>query len=197
MNANTSLACLFDHYGSDKTTNGYAGLYECMFKYLRYQPVTLMEIGIGTMIPGVWSSMKGYMPDSYQPGASLRAWRDYFPKGDIIGMDLQPDTQFSEPRIRTILTDSRDGGKVTEMLDQLGVSAIDIIIDDGSHSVGDQMATLAANMPRVVTGGTYVIEDSAAGPGLIDIAKEVVGNMPMFLLGPSCNMLVISNCRYP
>jgi hypothetical protein len=50
--------------------------------------------------------MKGYMPDSYMPGASLRAWRDFFRNGSVHGIDVQPDCLFSEERITTHLCDS-------------------------------------------------------------------------------------------
>lgn len=75
----------------------------------------ILEIGIGTMIPGVHSSMVGYALPHYQPGGSLRAWRDYFPRGSIAGVDVQADTQFTEERITTLLCDSRDR-KIIEIL---------------------------------------------------------------------------------
>ena len=78
------LATLFASHGSDKDRNGYSSLYNALFLPLKESPVTLLEIGVGTTLPGN-SSMKGYMPDSYKPGASLRAWRDFFPNGEIHG----------------------------------------------------------------------------------------------------------------
>ena len=38
-------------------------------------------------------------------------------------------------------------------------SAFDVILDDGSHKVDEQLATLAALFPLVRPGGFYVIED--------------------------------------
>jgi hypothetical protein len=43
-----------------------------LFTHLKEAPISLLEVGIGTMLPGN-SSMKGYMSDDYKPGASLRA----------------------------------------------------------------------------------------------------------------------------
>ena len=99
------LAALFALRGSDKDRNGYSSLYNTLFLPLKDSPVTLLEIGVGTMLPGN-SSMKGYMPDSYKPGASLRAWRDFFPNGEMHGMDVQPDCMFSEWRIATHMCNS-------------------------------------------------------------------------------------------
>jgi hypothetical protein len=63
------LAQLFSAHGSDKDSNGYSSLYSALFTHLREAPISLLEVGIGTMIPGVNSSMKGYASDDYKPGA--------------------------------------------------------------------------------------------------------------------------------
>ena len=190
-----SLADLFTKYGSDKTTNGYAGLYECLFHHMRYQNIKFLEIGIGTMIPGMISSMHGYAPDTYKPGASLRAWRDYFENSMIYGLDIQPDTQFEENRIKTIQTDSRNPELTNELLDNLNLSMFDVIIDDGSHKLSDQLATLDVMLGKVKPGGTYIIEDVGGidADEFMSIIKNKAGNMPMFMLGPKNNICVIVN----
>src|SRR5579863_5736399 len=121
---------LFNHYGSDKTRNGYAPIYHSLFKHIKNNRINLLEIGIGTMIPGVHSSMVGYSLPGYKPGGSLRAWRDYFPNSNILGADVQSDTQFTEDRISTILCDSTSPEKTEEIFKG---KSFDIIIDDGSH----------------------------------------------------------------
>src|SRR4029077_5181705 len=103
------LAQIFDRWGTDKATNGYAGAYECLFRKGRNNIGAVLEIGIGTMIPSVNSSMVGYAGQGYKPGGSLRAWRDFFPNATVYGMDVQPDTQFAdEERIVTLLGNSTD-----------------------------------------------------------------------------------------
>lgn len=150
------LGDLMNRYGSDKTRNGYIPMYDAMFKQMRNKQVDLLEIGIGTMIPGVQSSMVGYSLPGYAPGGSLRGWRDYFPNGRIVGVDVQPDTQFVEERIETFLSDSGD----KERLDQvLGDRMFDIIIDDGLHWDEKQVKTLENLWGRVKPGGYYIIED--------------------------------------
>ena len=47
------LARLFSAHGSDKDSNGYSSLYSALFAHLREAPIVLLEVGIGTMIPGV------------------------------------------------------------------------------------------------------------------------------------------------
>ena len=187
------LAALFASHGSDKDRNGYSSLYNALFSALKDSPVTLLEIGVGTMLPGN-SSMKGYMPDSYKPGASLRAWRDFFPKGEIHGMDVQQDCMFSEPRITTHMCDSTDdnicGGWIATYPDL----AFDIIVDDASHWDAHQLATLANLFPLVKPGGFYVIED-VVPDSLVSREPqrvlEIVGDCGIFFAGLKNNLCVI------
>ena len=74
------LAGLFRKYGSDKDRNGYSHLYSMLFDNMKHDELNVLEVGIGTMVPNACSSMKGYMPDSYIPGASIRAWGEIFSK---------------------------------------------------------------------------------------------------------------------
>jgi hypothetical protein len=150
------LGSLFNKYGSDKDRNGYTPIYHALWNSLRTKPMDLLEIGIGTMIPGVQSSMVGYALPGYAPGGSLRAWRDYFALGNIAGCDVQPDTQFSEDRIVTYLADS---SKKQLLDDVLGDRKFDIIIDDGLHWDECQVKTMENLWDRVKPGGYYVIED--------------------------------------
>jgi len=156
----TDLCDLFNKYGSDKDRNGYVQLYHTLFSKMRQENIVMLEIGIGTMIEGVHSSMVGYALEGYKPGGSLRAWRDFFPRGRIIGADVQPDTQFSdEARIETYICNSTRQEDVDEFMKKLGDIKFDIIIDDGSHHDMDQITTLKNFYPYVKEGGIYVIED--------------------------------------
>lgn len=148
-----------NRYGSDKDRHGYTHVYHTLFYPLQLQFLNILEIGIGTMIPGVNSSMRNYSLAGYRPGGSLRAWRDYFPQGQIVGMDVQTDTQFEdEKRITTVLCDSTDKEAVSRVMDRLKMR-FDIIIDDGSHFEQDQLRTLENLYPYLNKGGYYIIED--------------------------------------
>ena len=190
-----NLADLFNYYGSDKTSNGYSELYECLFHPLRHKQLRFLEIGIGTMIPGMISSMNGYAPDSYKPGASLRAWRDYFTNSMIYGLDVQPDTQFVEDRIQTIQADSRSAEHTAQELNRLRLYEFDIILDDGSHAIGDQLATLNVMFKYLKPGGLWITEDihQQNAEAFLEHAKSTLGNLPMFLLYPKANICVIRN----
>jgi hypothetical protein len=190
----TDLATLFSMYGSDKNMNGYSSLYTTLFWHLKLSPVTFLEIGIGTMIPGAASSMHGYMPDSYTPGASLRAWRDFFPFGSIHGMDIQQDCMIEEDRITTHLCNSTDYYATHNWVQERPDLLFDVIIDDASHWETHQLATLANLWPRVKMGGFYIIEDVPIG-SLISRAPEkvheIVGDVSIFFSGLKSNLCVI------
>jgi hypothetical protein len=188
------LADLLTHYGSDKNTSGYSHVYSILFDHIKNEPLNMLEIGIGTMFAGVRSSMKNYMPDTYRPGASLRAWRDYFVNSNIYGADIQPDTQFSEDRIRTVLLDSTNKMEVDKAMSELNVQ-FDIIIDDGWHWDEAQKKTLVNFFPYLKENGIYIIEDIYPGSNLNsttpDVIKNVIGNYEHFFVGLKNNQCVI------
>lgn len=190
------LAELFNHYGSDKDRNGYSQLYHTLFNKMKEQHLVILEIGIGTMIPGAHSSMVGYGLAGYKPGGSLRAWRDYFVNGRIIGADIQPDTQFSdEPRIETYICNSTERKDVDEFMAKLGNIKFDIIIDDGSHYDENQYLTLGNFYEFLKDDGIYIIEDIYP-TSKVSRNPEVLGklcnNDPYFFVGVNNNLCVIN-----
>ena len=188
------LSDLFNHYGSDKDRNGYSHLYSILFDNIRNEKMNVLEIGIGTMIPNVKSSMKNYMPDTYKPGASHYAWRDYFVNSNIYGMDIQPDTQFSENRINTFLVDSTNPDEVNNVMNNLNIK-FDIIIDDGWHLDTAQKKTLINFFPHLKENGIYIIEDIYPGSSLNsttpEVIKNIIGSYEHFFVGLKNNQCVI------
>jgi len=82
---NMNLTELMDKYGSDKGTfHGYTNVYENILNKKRHNIELVLEIGIGTNDPNLPSTMGKYG----KPGASLRAWRDYLPNAQIVGLDI-------------------------------------------------------------------------------------------------------------
>ncbi len=160
---------LFDRHGSDKSLHGYHNIYDPLLGSRREQVSDVLEVGIGTLDPDAVSTMRGFSGPDYQPGASLRAWSDYFPNATIYGLDTQPDTQVGGGRIVTKLCDSTDAGQVNAALPPSLL--FDLIVDDGDHEPDSQLATLTNLWPRVKPGGLYVIEDVHAAfyPLLVNV----------------------------
>lgn len=155
----TPLLDLFAKYGTDKGVNGYAPIYEALFRHQRHRIKSILEVGIGTLTPDAPWNMIGWALPGYMPGGSLRAWRDWFPDAKVVGLDIQQDTQFTEPRIETHLCNSQE---VTEVSARLGAPGpmFDLVIDDAAHSVRGQLLTCANIYPYLADGGYYVIEDA-------------------------------------
>ncbi len=72
-------------YGTDKSSwgNGYTAVYERHLRPRRKKVVSVLEIGVGGT-----TSLEGY--ETAAGGQSLMMWRDYFPKAEILGIDLHP-----------------------------------------------------------------------------------------------------------
>jgi len=162
---------LVEKYGTDKTLSGYTHTYSDLFKPIKDQVTTVLEIGLGTLNPEIPSSFAGNVRhfDFYKPGGSLRVWRDYFSKAQVYGIDIAKDCMFSEERIKTFLFDSSEKEYCDYYLDTL---EFDIIIDDGNHDPKYQVKTLRNLFPKLKEGGIYVIEDLGGYPGTEELLIE-------------------------
>jgi cephalosporin hydroxylase len=183
MNSRRGLTELLDRQGSDKG-KWYGGLYDVLLYPSRETIRCVIEIGIGTMIPAAPSSMVGWGAENYRPGGSLRAWRDFLPAAEIHGVDVAPDTQFSdEPRIHTHLCDSRNAAEIAALFARIAPVRPDLIIDDGLHEAAAQLQTLRNFFPYLCAGGLYVIEDVLPEEVLMVTAElsSIVGGSPFFV----------------
>jgi trans-aconitate methyltransferase len=127
-------------YGTDKgpRNHNYLRYYALHFEPRRYQPINLLELGIST-------------------GASLRMWRDYFPKGRITGLDIDPNTCFTGERIKCYAGVQDDPEMLLQMHRESG--PFDFIIDDASHDGNAQYQSFQILYPLLAPGGIYVVED--------------------------------------
>jgi hypothetical protein len=169
-----TLRQLIDIYGSDKNINEYTPIYQSIFSPLRDKDINLLEIGIGTLIADAPSSMVGYGGTQYKPGASLRAFRDFFNHGNIYGADIQSDCMFEEERIKTFLVDSTNEYQCDSALGDL---KFDIIIDDGLHLAEAQIQTFKNLWHRLNPGGYYFIEDIAKQNPLYEQWRVIFSNI--------------------
>lgn len=162
-----AFAELSDRYGSDKGSlastgqsydwppHTYSNLYSLMFDPCRDIVTKVFECGIGTNNPLLTSSMGS----RGQPGASLRAWRDYFPKADIFGADIDREILFQEDRIHTYWVDQTSAATVEAMWSEIDQRGFDLMIDDGLHEVPAGLCLFEYSIDRLSDTGTYVIED--------------------------------------
>lgn len=137
-----TLTGLSAKYGSDKhyaCETGYTDFYEEMFSRCKNWGIKLLEIGIFE-------------------GASLKMWKEYFPLGQIVGVDINKECLgYKEPGIIIRIGSQSD----REFLNEVGTQEgnFDIIIDDGSHVPEDQQISFFELFKYLNPGGFYIIED--------------------------------------
>ena len=135
-----------ERYKTDKIESRYLDWYDPIFQPLVDREIRLLEIGV-------------------HEGGSLRLWRDYFPRGWITGIDLQPPgTLASEERIRVYQGDQADKGLLTRVATECAPEGFDVIIDDASH-IGSLTRTTFWHLfdNHLKPSGLYVIEDWGTG----------------------------------
>lgn len=155
----TQLCALMIAFGSDKggPRHNYTTLYTKLFKNWRHEKIHLFELGIGTTNLNIPSNMG---VDGV-PGASLFAWKSYFPLGQIYGADIDKDILFTEERIKTFYCDQIDKKSIEAMFKEKDFQDVffDIMLDDGYHDFEHNFTLLANSIQRLKKGGVYIIED--------------------------------------
>jgi hypothetical protein len=160
----TQLCSLFLRYGSDKCPqvfHSYSELYFEMLKDRRFEYRNIMEIGIGSM-----EVMSPIVGEKYTVGASLRAWRDFFPNARVYGLDIDRNILFSDERITCLYADQSDPESLENAVKEIHGSTpfpgFDLIVDDGSHSIQDMQSSFTVLFKHMNRGGIYIIEDIKA-----------------------------------
>lgn len=159
----TPLCEIAFKYGTDKCPqikHSYTPFYYEIFKDRQKSVKKVLELGIGHfkgMDKNEWHFDPG-LNRKYHRGASLYMWRDFFTSALIYGADRVPEAIFQDERITTILTDERKTEDLESLIKQAGVD-IDIVIDDASHKVDDQIFAAQTLLPLLNKNVIYIIED--------------------------------------
>lgn len=92
-------------------------------------------------------------------GGSLQMWRHYFgPAATLYGVDINPNCkQFEEPGTRIFIGDQEDRGFLRSLTAE--IPRIDVLIDDGGHTMRQQIHTFEELFPKIAPTGTYLVED--------------------------------------
>ena len=92
-------------------------------------------------------------------GGSLQIWKKYFgPKVKIVGVDIDPNSMYSESQIQTFCGNQSDPTFFESVLKQVGTPTV--IVDDGSHDQLDVLNSINILWPRLALNGVYIIEDT-------------------------------------
>lgn len=131
-----------DKAGTRVDGHTYSTLYDQWFAPYRDRPVEVLEVGVAAF-----------------GGGCLLALAAYFPKGRVTGVDIDLGPLVAEvrnhPRVHLIEADAYDPA----WLNQLDRPAYDLVIDDASHEIADQVKLLRMLRPYLSRGGFYVVED--------------------------------------
>lgn len=137
-------------WGDKGTAHNYIPTYE---KYIdRTDGVTLLEIGV----------MRGH---------SIKMWNEYLTNSRVIGIDISLDNlEFELDNVFVC-----DGTNAQAVKYGFPGVTFDYVIDDGSHFVKDQLASLDVFLPLMNKGGVYFIEDIAGDEPLELIKQKLEG----------------------
>ena len=145
--AEMNLNQLAQHFGTDKWgRHRYTQHYEHYFGKWRDEQFTMLEIGIG-----------GYNREG-EGGASLKMWKTFFRRAQVIGLDIEDKRFLEQDRIKIYVGSQVDADLLHEMNDESG--PFRLIVDDGSHRPEHIRRTFEILFPLLELGGFYVIEDT-------------------------------------
>ena len=118
----------------------YFDVYDKHFSRYRNQDVVILEIGISQ-------------------GGSLQMWKNYFgDKAKIYGIDINPNCkELEEENIKIFIGSQSDRRFLKEVKNQ--IPAIDILIDDGGHTMDQQIITFEELFGSIRNDGIYLCED--------------------------------------
>jgi hypothetical protein len=138
------LRRLGGYHGTNKAGLGNVGLdyldtYARYLRGLRVKRFALLELGV------------------YR-GESLRMWRDYLPRAEIYGLDIDPAAASRAQGFRVFTGSQADASIVASALDEIG-SSLRVVVDDASHVTALTIASFDLIFPRLPRGGLYFIED--------------------------------------
>jgi hypothetical protein len=117
------------------TSHTYMRVYDRYLRSRRTEPLHIVEIGV-------------------DKGGSLVMWRRCFPNARVTGVDIRDVP--CVPGCQVFQGDSRNSDWVRTAFPP---ASIDVVIDDGDHSLESQIATFRAFEHAVRRGGIHFVED--------------------------------------
>lgn len=119
----------------------YFEIYEKYFSKYREGKINMLEIGISH-------------------GGSLQLWKKYFGgSAQIFAIDINPECAKLEEENTTIFIGSQeDPVFLAEIMKKM--PPLDIIIDDGGHTMEQQKTSFGSLYPKLKDGGVYLVEDT-------------------------------------
>jgi len=118
----------------------YFDIYERHFAKYRNTEVVILEIGVSQ-------------------GGSLQMWKEYFgPKAKIYGVDIDPNCKaLEEENIEIFIGSQSDRMFLRDLKSK--IPKVDILLDDGGHTMDQQIVTYEELFGHIKDDGVYLCED--------------------------------------
>ena len=137
---NKDLSFLFKYFDSYKLQEGYTDFYHENLKGLKDKKLDILEIGVAR-------------------GDGIASFYFYFPYSNLIGVDNNPfKTRYKSKRIRNMYVDISSKQILKNLTNHLN-QKFDLIIEDCSHKLIDQILCFSENFKNLKKGGIYIVED--------------------------------------
>jgi hypothetical protein len=85
-------------------------------------------------------------------------WKWFFPRAQVVGVDIQDKSFVDQPRITSFRGSQTDRALIERIIGRFGIPTI--VIDDGSHRSPHVIESFAILFPLLADGGLYAIEDT-------------------------------------
>ncbi len=142
-------------YDTDKGfAHKYGKIYDSIFsKFGREAPLNILEVGT-------------------QKGGSLLAWKEYFPNANVVGVDIIDvvSEEYRKDTVTRVISDIKEWKNDTVW---------DIIIDDGSHYLGDMVWVITQYFVRLPQHGVIIIEDVRNPELLYSVIQNLLGEIKL------------------
>ncbi len=92
-------------------------------------------------------------------GGSLQMWKEYFgPAARIVGIDINPDCKrLEEEQVQIHIGDQGNRRFLKSLMRE--IPRVDVLIDDGGHTMKQQINTFEELFPHIDKNGVYLCED--------------------------------------
>tara|TARA_Y100000590_G_scaffold364553_1_gene423006 strand:- start:41 stop:886 length:846 start_codon:yes stop_codon:yes gene_type:complete len=137
---NKDLLYLFKYFNSLKQEHNYEEFFHENFKEFKKKDINILEIGAAK-------------------GDGIASFYFYFPNSNLISVDNNPfRIRYKSKRIRNIYADISSKTVLRNLTNHLN-QKFDIILEDCSHKLIDQIICFIENFKNLKNGGIYVVED--------------------------------------
>jgi len=131
-------------FETDKgTSHSYIEIYDRLFENLYELKLNMLEIGIAS-------------------GGSMPLWKHYFPYSNIYGVEDHSEKysinkEILNDRSYNIIIEDITNHKMMDR--HISDIVFDVVVDDGSHRLEDQLSAIHYFKNKMNTEGLYIVED--------------------------------------